>query len=62
MQRVRANFHLVLQMTPTGGHFRERIVKHKELLYHCQMAFMTDLPAPELESLSDSFIELEKEQ
>ena len=31
---VKRNFHLALQYTPTGGHFREKLLKHQELLYY----------------------------
>jgi hypothetical protein len=44
LNRVKQNFHLVLQYTPTGGNFREKIAENKELMYLCQMIFMNDLP------------------
>lgn len=59
LNRVRSNFHLILQYTPTGGAFREKITKHKELMYHSQMIFMSDLPAVELEALGTGFFKLE---
>lgn len=59
LNRVRQHFHLILQYTPTGGGFREKITKHKEIMYHSQMIFMSDLPACELESLGTSFFKLE---
>ena len=55
LNRVKNNFHVVLQYTPTGGNFREKITKHKELLYLTTMVFMNDLPAVELESLGRGF-------
>jgi dynein heavy chain len=62
LNRVRANFHLVLQYTPTGGGFREKLAKHKELLYLSQMTFFADLPAAELEALGRGFFKLEDER
>lgn len=62
LNRVRANFHLVLQYTPTGGNFREKIARHKQLLYLSQMTFFADLPAPELEALGRGFFKLEDEK
>ena len=62
MNRVKRNFHLVLQYTPTGGRFREKLLKHQELLYHAQMIFMTELPGPELEALGRGFFKLEHEK
>jgi len=55
LNRVKNNFHVVLQYTPTGANFREKITKHKELLYLTTMVFMNDLPAVELESLGRGF-------
>ena len=52
----------MLQFTPTGHAFRERISKQKELLYLCQMAFMGDLPATELESLGRRFLKIEMDK
>lgn len=62
LDRVRANFHLVLQYTPTGGQFREKIARHKQLLYLSQMTFFSDLPAPELEALGRGFFQLEQKK
>ena len=62
LNRVRANFHLVLQYTPTGGNFREKIARHKQLLYLSQMTFFADLPAHELEALGRGFFKLEHEK
>lgn len=53
---------MVLQYTPTGGNFREKISKHKQLLYLSQMTFFSDLPAPELESLGRGFFLLEQKK
>lgn len=55
LNRVKNNFHLVLQYTPTGGNFREKITKHKELMYLTSMIFMNDLPSVELEALGKGF-------
>jgi hypothetical protein len=52
----------VLQFSPTGVRFREKIAKHKELLYLCQMVFMADLPEPELEALGRGFFKLADER
>ena len=62
LNRVRANFHLVLQYTPSGGNFREKIARHKQLLYLSQMTFFADLPAQELEALGRGFFKLEAEK
>lgn len=53
---------MVLQYSPTGTNFREKITKNKEIMYLSQMIFLQDLPAPELESLGKSFFKLEKEK
>ena len=42
-ERIRDNFHLIFQYSPTGTGFRERITSHKELLYLSQVLFVTDL-------------------
>ena len=34
LNRVKRNFHLVLQYNPTGGHFREKLLKHHKFLYY----------------------------
>ena len=34
LNRVKRNFHLVLQYTPTGGLFHEKLLRHQELLYY----------------------------
>ena len=62
MNRVKDNFHLVLQYSPTGTNFRQKITEHKELLYLSQMIFMNDLPTPELEALGRGFFKLEHEK
>jgi hypothetical protein len=33
LDRVKNNFHVILQYTPTGGDFREKIAANKELMY-----------------------------
>jgi len=55
LDRVKNNFHVILQYTPTGGDFREKIAANKELMYMSQMIFMEDLPAPELEAMGNKF-------
>lgn len=62
LNRVKDNFHLVLQYSPTGTDFRQKITAHKELLYLSQMVFMNDLPTPELEALGRGFFKLEHEK
>ena len=62
MNRVKFNFHLVLQYSPTGSNFKQKILKHKELLSLSEMLFMRELPSAELEQLGVAFIEDEKEQ
>lgn len=62
LNRVRDNFHLVLQYSPTGQNFREKITAHKQLLYLSSVVFVTDLPAPELEALGQGFFKLEHEK
>lgn len=62
MNRVRANFHVILQYSPTGGHFREKLAKHSDLLFQAQMVFVNDLPAEELEALGRGFFKLEHEK
>lgn len=49
MNRVKFNFHLVLQYSPTGSNFKQKIMKHKELLSLSEMLFMRELPSVELE-------------
>ena len=62
LNRVKDNFHLVLQYSPTGRSFRQKIAKHKELMYLSQIIFMSDLPAPEHEALGRGFFKLEHEK
>ena len=62
LDRVKNNFHLIVQYTPTGKNFREKITCHKELMYLSQMIFMNDFPAPELESLGKGFFKEEIEK
>lgn len=56
LNRIRYNFHLVLQYSPSGSNFKEKITRHPELLYYSQVLFMRDLAAPELENLGVSFL------
>ena len=56
LNRIRFNFHLVLQYSPSGSNFKEKITRHPELLYYSQVLFMRDLAAPELENLGVSFL------
>ena len=62
LNRVKSNFHLVLQYTPTGPDFRGKIAANNELLYLTQMIFMNDLPEPELEDLGRGFFKLEHDK
>jgi len=62
LNRVKSNFHLVLQYSPTGRDFREKLAANKELLYLTQMIFMNDLPEPELEALGRGFFKLEQQK
>jgi len=62
LNRVRDNFHLVLQYSPTGLDFREKINTHKELFYLSSVVFTADLPASELEALGRGFFRLEHEK
>jgi hypothetical protein len=62
LNRVRDSFHLVLQYSPTGSNFREKIAKHKELLYLCSVVFTTDLPSSELANLGKGFFKLEQDK
>ena len=54
LNRVSQHFHLVIQYSPVGSNFREKINKHKNLMYLTHMLFMRDLPMPELEQLGSS--------
>jgi len=62
LNRIKNQFHLVLQFSPTGNDFREKITRRKELLYMSQMIFLRDLPQPELEALGQSFFKLQNEK
>jgi hypothetical protein len=46
----------VLQFSPSGRDFKEKITRHPDLLYYSQILFMRDLAAPELENLGASFL------
>lgn len=59
LNRIRFNFHLVLQYSPSGSNFKEKITRHPELLYYSQVLFMRDLAAAELENLGVSFLKKE---
>jgi hypothetical protein len=48
--------HIVLQYTPAGPNFRDKINRHKDLLTMSQMIFMQDLPACELEQLGMRYL------
>ena len=56
LNRIRFNFHLVLQYSPSGSNFKEKITRHPELLFYSQVLFMRDLAAPELEALGVAFL------
>jgi hypothetical protein len=62
LNRVRDNFHLVLQYSPTGENFRDKITAHRALLQLSSVVFTADLPAPELEALGRGFFGLEREK
>jgi len=57
LNRIKTRFHLVLQYSPSGGNFRQKICKHKELMYLSQMIFMNDLPKCELEQLGTAYLD-----
>lgn len=57
LNRIKTNFHLILQLSPTGANFREKLTKHVDLLYCSQILFMRDLAGPELESLGKRVLE-----
>jgi hypothetical protein len=57
LNRIKTNFHLVFQYSPSGGNFRQKICKHKELMYLSQMIFMSDLPKCELEQLGSTYLD-----
>jgi hypothetical protein len=57
LNRIKSNFHLVLHYSPTGRDFRQKICKHKELMYLSHMIFMGDLPECELEQLGSVYLD-----
>jgi len=40
LKRVRKNFHLVFNFTPSGKNFREKMEKHKQLMMNSQMIWI----------------------
>lgn len=53
---------MIHQYSPTGPGFRERLAKHKELLYLSQVVFVSDLRAADLVALGQGFFTWERER
>ena len=51
LQRVRKNFHLIFNFTPSGYNFREKMDNHKELMLNSQMIFIQNLQLEDLRQI-----------
>ena len=43
LKRVRKNFHLIFNFTPSGSSFREKMEFHKNLMINSQMIWIQNL-------------------
>jgi dynein heavy chain len=57
LNRIKTNFHLVLQYSPSGANFRQKLNKHQEIMYLTQMIFWKDLRPADLTSLGAAFLD-----
>ena len=48
LKRVRKNFHLVFNFTPSGDNFREKMEKHKQLMTNSQLIWIQNLHKDDL--------------
>lgn len=51
LKRVRKNFHLIFNFTPSGSNFREKMDKHKQLMINSQMIWVQNLSFCDLEQM-----------
>ena len=63
LKRVRKNFHLIFNFTPSGGSFREKMEYHKNLMINSQMIWVQNLQFGDLEAIGRKvFIESYNEE
>lgn len=53
LQRVRKNFHLIFNFTPSGYNFREKMDNHKQLMLNSQMIFIQNLQQEDLRQIGE---------
>ena len=56
LKRVQNNFHLVLNYSPSGEGFKERLKEHSALMVWCTMIWATEINGPALKELGHIFV------
>ena len=63
LKRVRKNFHLIFNFTPSGSSFREKMEFHKNLMINSQMIWIQNLQPSDLQAIGQSsFIDAYNEE
>lgn len=63
LKRVRKNFHVIMNFTPSGNNFREKMDKHKNLMVNSTMIWIQNLQMNDLEEIGHKvFVEKYNEE
>lgn len=63
LKRVRKNFHLIFNFTPSGANFREKMDNHKQLMINSQMIWIQNLEVNDLNQIGQKiFVESYNEE
>ena len=63
LKRVRKNFHVIMNFTPSGQNFREKMDKHKNLMVNSTMIWIQNLQMVDLEEIGHKlFVEKYNEE
>ena len=63
LKRVRKNFHLIFNFTPSGSDFREKMDHHKQLMINSQMIWIQNLTMIDLQQIGHKvFVERYNEE
>ena len=57
LKRIKTNFHFVLNYSPTGENFKERLLRHKMFLTCCTVVWIQEYNQESLEDLGRHFIQ-----
>ena len=63
LKRVRKNFHVIMNFTPSGQNFREKMDRHKNLMVNSTMIWIQNLQMVDLEEIGHKiFVEKYNEE